>query len=471
LETRSAIGREGRPRIFWRGGARRYAILWVFLSLVYHSNLRPVASGDSLPAALIPFSILLDHSMTLDRFGPYLRDHVWYAKLVTRQVGGHWYSVYPIGGPVLATPLYVPVVCVPWVRRQDAATLVAVARIAEKFVAVALAAAAAVLLLALLRRMLPEREAWLMTLVFALGTGNWSTASQALWQHTYGEVAILGCLYAIDRWEEGLADARWEWVAGFCAGCALTIRPSNIALPVALAVVLSLRRTGPRTWIRVFAPVTGAGALTAASNLAVFGRVSGGYPPSLGGHFLEGLAGVLFSPGRGLLVYTPVAVFALAALFRRARESGGRHRMVIAAAGVFSVCDIGIVAFWPAWWGGYCWGPRLLTDILAPLMILVAAGLPALRGSGWKWAFTVAVVYGLVIQAIGVYCYPEGRWDRLPVSVDSHPERLWDWKDNPIARTVRGGIASEPYAVVEAAARGGWTAAARKLRELGISPY
>ncbi len=453
------------------GGRWRYAILCVLLSAVYHSNLRPVASGDSLPAALIPFSILLDHSMTLDRFGPFLRGHVWYAKLVLREVNGHWYSVYPIGGPVLATPLYLPIAFVPWVHRQDAATLVALARITEKFVAVALAAAAAALLLALLRRMAPGREAWLLALVFALSTGNWSTASQALWQHTYGQVAILGCLYAVDRWEEGTGDARWEWIAGLCAGCALTIRPSNIALPAALGVVLGLRRTKPAGWIRVFAPVIVAGGVTAAGNLTVFGRLSGGYPTVLRGHFLEGLAGILFSPGRGLLIYTPVAVFALAALSRRARAAAGPHRIVIAAAAVFSVCQIGIVAFWPAWWGGYCWGPRLLTEILAPLIILIAAGLPALRGRGWKWTIAAAAVYGCLIQAVGVYCYPKGRWDRAPVSVDRHPERLWDWRDNPITRTVRGGIAGEPYAVVEAAAGGGWTAGAKKLRELGIQPY
>lgn len=155
--------------------------------------------------------------------------------------------------------------------------------------------------------------------MFAFGTGNWSTASQALWQHTYGQVAILGCLYAIDRWEEATAEARWEWMAGLCAGCAVAIRPSNIVLLVALGVALGLRGTRPGAWIRVLAPVMVAGALTAAANLAEFGRLSGSYPTFPSGHFLEGLAGILLNPGRGLLIYTPVVVFALAAFSRRAR--------------------------------------------------------------------------------------------------------------------------------------------------------
>src|SRR5207249_7493735 len=122
---------------------RRYIFLFVFLSATYHSNVRPVASGDSLPASLIPFSVLLDHSITLDRFGPYMSGHVWYARGVIRHTGGHWFSAYPIAGPLLATPLYLPV-ALPWFRRQPPATLIAIARVAEKITAVTLAAAAVI---------------------------------------------------------------------------------------------------------------------------------------------------------------------------------------------------------------------------------------------------------------------------------------------------------------------------------------
>ena len=36
---------------------------------------------------------------------------------------------------------------------------------------------------------------------------------------------------------------------------------------------------------------------------------------------------------------------------------------------------IGIIAAWPVWWAGYCWGPPPLTEILAPLMAILAIGL------------------------------------------------------------------------------------------------
>jgi len=226
-----------------------------------------------------------------------------------------------------------------------------------------------------------------------------------------------------------------------------------------------------KQYISVFAPSALAAALVATYNYAVFHRVTGGYPGRLDGQLSDGLPGLLFSPARGLLIYTPIAIFALAAFAPRARESRERHRFTVIAATVFSVVHIVLIAKWPAWWGGYCWGPRLLTEISAPVMILIAIGLPAIEGSRLQWAFAALAAYCCAIQALGVYCYPKGRWDHLPVSVDSQPARLWDWKDNPVIRTAQGGVAWEPYSIVAAAATGGWPAAAKKLQQLGINPY
>lgn len=450
---------------------RQYVLLFVFLSAVYHSNLRPVASGDSLPASLIPFSILLDGSITLDRFGPYMNEHVWYSSFVLHKTGRHWYSFYPIAGPVLATPLYLPIAFVPWIGQQPPGTLISIARVAEKVVAVALAAAAAIFLLLLLRRLTSDRTAWMLTLLFALGTGNWSTSSQALWQHTFGQLAIIGCLYSIERWSASDSESRWYWIAGVFAACALAIRPTNLALMPALLLVLWLRPTRLMHYVRVFVPPVLAAALIAAYNYAVFHRISGGYQARLDGDLFGGLLGILLSPGRGLLIYTPIAIFALAAFAPRARESREQHRLVVIAASVFSLVHIAFIAKWGAWWGGYCWGPRLLTEICAPVMILMAVGQQAIRWRGLKWGFAGIAAYCCLIQALGVYCYPKGRWDHLPVSVNHDPARLWNWADNPVIRTARGGVAWEPYSIVAAAATGGWSAAAKKLQQLGVNAY
>ena len=449
--------------------AQPLLLLFVLLSVVYHSNLRPVASGDSLPAALIPFAICLDGTVHLDRFGPWIDEHISYGPTVVRKSGGHWYSIYPIAGPVLVSPLYLPLALMPSVREQAPGTLIAIARVAEKLTAVLLAAASAVALFGLLRRLTTRRACWILTIVFALGTVNWSTSSQALWQHTFSALPIIGCLYAVDLWDG--ARPRWDWIAGVCAGLALAIRPTNVAMLPAL--MLALWVIGARTlaWFRVFVPAAAAAALTVAYNLHAFQSVTGGYPARLGGDWIEGLAGILVSPGRGLLLYTPVTLFALCAFSARARESRMRHRPLIAASAVFVLADVALVAKWPVWWGGYCWGPRLLTEVCAPIMVLIAAGWASLGSPVWRWSFAAAALYGCLIQAAGVYCYPKGRWDAAPVSVNEAPARLWDWADNPIGRTVQGGVVWEPYAIVTAGMKGGPPAAAAKLKELGINAY
>ena len=454
-----------------RRAAQPYALLFVLLLVVYHSNLRPIAAGDSLPASLIPFSILLDGSITLDRFGPYLTEHVWYGPEVLHKVGGHWYSWYPVAGPVLATPLYLPIALVPQLAKQPPATLIAIARIGEKFTSVTLAAAAAVALLFLLSRLTSRRAAWILTLVFALGTGNWSTASQALWQPTFGDLALIGFLYSMERLDGGTLSPRWYWAAGSFAGIALAIRPTcGILVPV-LAVVLWFRSARVSEYLAALVPCLVIASATAAYNLTVFGRLAGGYSAKVERHFVDGLLGILISPGRGLLIYTPVAIFALAAFAPAARQSRGQHRSVVAAATAFSVLHLGLIAVWPEWWGGYCWGPRLLTETLAPILVLIAIGLPVIRSRGWQSAFACLAIYGCLVQALGVYCYPKGRWDALPESVDAAPARVWDWADNPLVRTARGGFVWEPYAIAGAAISGGRPAAAKRLQQLGINPY
>jgi hypothetical protein len=451
--------------------AGRYAILFVLLCVVYHSNLRPVASGDSLPASLIPFSVILDKSISLDRFGPYISEHVWYGSQVILHKGGHWYSRYPIAGPLLITPLYLPLALIPGIEKQPPSTLISIARVGEKIAAVFLASATAIALLSLLRRLTSGRAAWMLTLLFALGTANWSTSSQALWPHTFGQLAIIGCLYAVDRWSAADFQVSPYWIAGAFAACAVAIRPTNVTLLPALALALFLRPARPLHYVRVFLPVILAAAPLLAYNFAVFRSASGQYPVRVGEHLWDGLLGVLVSPGRGLLVYTPVVIFALAAFAPHVRAVREQHRLLVVVATVFALSHILLISLWPIWWGGYCWGPRLLTEAVAPCMVLLAVAWQAIAGNGWKWAFAATAIYCCFVQALGVYCYPKGRWDGSPVSVNDDPSRLWNWADNPLVRTAQGGVAWEPYAIVAAAAKGGFPAAAKKLKELEINPF
>src|SRR5262249_49750260 len=133
-------------------------------------------------------------------------------------------------------------------------TLIAIARIMEKVMAVLLAAGAAVWMVLLLERMVAGGGAWGLTLVFALCTPIWAISSQALWQHSFGPIAILISLYGLVRWETSAAGNRWLWLCGVGAALALLIRPTNVWLLVGILVALPVCRLPMRDYIRAILP-------------------------------------------------------------------------------------------------------------------------------------------------------------------------------------------------------------------------
>jgi len=447
-------------------------LLFLGLTVVYHANLRPIDASDSLPASLVPFSVALDHSITLDRFDPWLRANVWYAPAILRRAHGHTFSSYPIGSALLISPFYLPAAAF-GLTRWDPGALVVLARIAQKFAAAALAALSAVLLWLLLQRIVTVRWAWILTLVYALGTETWSISSQALWQHGGAELTLVAAFLCFDIWSENHGRALWLWLCGASVGAAFIVRPTNLVLVPAILAAMLVARATPGQYLRLLAPIALCGLLIAGYNQYVFQNLSGGYAVSLlTGSTIAGLAGIFLSPGRGLLIFTPVAIFALYAFAPAAAPARRKRPALLTAAVVFVLLDSFAIGRAVIWWGGYSWGPRLLTELAPPLVILMAMGVAAI-GRPWpRRVFAALAVYSLLVQALGAFFYPNGHWDAGPPSVDmAHTARLWDWRDNPIVRTARGGFYWEPYAVVGAALTGGFSAAQSRMRELNVNPF
>lgn len=84
--------------------------------------------------------------------------------------------------------------------------------------------------------------------------------------------------------------------------------------------------------------------------------------------FSTGALGSLVSPGRGLFVFFPLALFAPAGLYRMYRQNQRRWAIVLG-------CVVGLHALlfstWPIWWGGLSWGPRFFVPVI-PFLTLLA---------------------------------------------------------------------------------------------------
>jgi len=380
---------------------RRLALLLGFTALlVYNGNLRLIAQGDSFPARFLPFALWRDGTVYLD---PVLEatiqrnpDPYW----IQPTLNGHEASLFPIVTPVLVAPVYAPAVAYLQATGWKPADLERVGVIMEKLAASLVASLAVGLTYLVLRRRMTSRWALLLAALFAFGTGTWSTSSQALWLHAMAELLAVAALWCFT----GEPTRGRAALAGAAVALLAANRPPDLFLALALAAYAPV-------WARRKTPFFALGGAIAglpflAYNLISFHHPVGAWSMFLHGAFfhhsiLSGLAGLLFSPGRGLFVFWPFLLFLPWGIYRSVRDPQTRWLALCLAGGV------ALQVFFYAqidWRGGECYGPRYLLDMVPFLIWLLAPALPALGGLA-RTVFLVLALFSVGVEAVGAFLY------------------------------------------------------------------
>lgn len=412
--------------------------LWIFVGLfaLYVANARMLAPGDSIPTRRLPFSLLREGNFNLDEFSWELSPKgrpPYYVHFTN----GHVYSVSTVATAVVVAPLYVLPAW--WMASAgvpyDDVRARVVEVVMEHVSAATLTALSAALLFLLLARLTTRRWALALTLLYALGTSTWSIASQALWPHALAELTLVLLSLVLLR----DAPTRAQLVAaGVVTSLMVANRPQMLPFAALAAGFVAVRY---RRHLLAFLAVPALiGPALAAYNRAIFTNLVGGYGglDVLRGSPLQGISGMLASPNRGLLVYTPVMLFGLWGGVRLWRVAGVPAWLRWLSVGVLA--HVLMHASFRAWWGGYTYGPRYFTDVLPALTIFLVYGLVPYCGQHAVAALAgVLALWGVGVQAIGVYAADDG-WNRLPQPLGTSLERLWDWNDLQIARAAQQGF-------------------------------
>lgn len=434
---------------------RSHAIfLFVILFVIYNINLRLVRIDDSVPARLLPFSLLINHSIYLDHWvEPYLPSArgplgVYFVE----KFHGHWISSYPIITPLIVTPLYVPasiwLTHLPPPLRWNPAIRVGVIDLMEKISASILAALSALVLFLALRRIASLEACLIATLAYALASPTWAISSQALWKHGVGELSFAWLIYALLRDSESRGSPIWPiWVGVALAVAAANTPPEGMMI---LPFLLFFALRSHAAFLRFLAPLVALGIPVALYNWHFFGNLLMTYSAfaTASNHaatyyvrtsFVDAFAGLLVSPGRGLFIYVPWAAFSVWGAVRvwRSREIAWGRYLIVGIVLVF----LGYAKF-SGWWAGWCFGPRYLTNLMPFLAFFLVPLWPRIEKQVLlRTVFVLTLIAAIGIECVGAFCYPTGHWDSIPVSVDRDPARLWDWRDNPIGRNLRAGLA------------------------------
>jgi hypothetical protein len=402
--------------------------------LVYNTNLRSIGSGDTLPARYLPFGIWRYGSVLLDPIRDVTSEGHSNPYWIVNGRAGHSLSLYPVVLPLLVAPLYLPAVGYLYIQGWTEWRLRQVATVMEKLTSSLLAASAAALLYLLLRRRAPPPDALLLALAFAFGTNTWMIGSQALWQHGLAELLLVGALLLLT----GPCTASRAVAAGALCGLIAGNRPPDLLLAAALGLY-GLRWAGQRAaWLAAGAAVPLS--LVLGYNVAAAGNLMGAYGiPKHGAFFhhglLTGIAGLLFSPTRGLFVFSPFLVLIPVALRHGLRDRG--TRALTLAIGVAALAQVLFYAKGD-WRAGHSWGPRWLTDLLPLLVWTLPPGLAALRGVG-RLAFVLATCASMAVQAVGAFWYM-GASDVAIFAAPKGPGEMlaaWDPRNTPFVAELR----------------------------------
>ena len=147
---------------------------------------------------------------------------------------------------------------------------------------------------------------------------------------------------------------------------------------------------------------------------------------------LAGCAGMLPSPARGLLVFSP---FLPSCLRRYGMACAGARALTLAISGALAQLLFYAKADWRA---GYSWGPRWLTDLLPLLVWLLPLGIATLRRFG-RALFALAACASIAVQCVGAFWYigaSEGTIFAGPAGADEM-HGAWEARNSPILAELR----------------------------------
>ena len=432
-----------------RGRWHYPALLALVLLTFAVQALSPVTtSTDSAWTFHVAASLLREHNFSLDEYSSIINLQLDYRM---RVIDGHIYSYYPVATPLLVSPVvWLVEILYPISHPTDFYSYLAqhapderTARL-EKLIASGIVALSAAVMYLIARRQLQITGALAICLVFAFATSMWSTASRALWQHGPSVLFLALALYLT------LVASGRAWflfLIGAILGFAYLIRPTN-SLSVALFGLYFL--INHRRQIGIY--ILGTAAILLPYVLSNWLTYQNPFPPysyQLFQRFAtpsivgEALVGTLFSPSRGLFIFTPLFLFAGFGAHLAARKGLLSLKTIDIYLVAIVVLHWIVTCMFEDWGGAWSVGPRYFVDVipfLTYLLIPILAGWTA-RGLVVKATFVAAILFSTLVQAHCATSINPWMWNGKPEALVQAPQRKWDWGD---MQFLRGFCAQNP---------------------------
>jgi hypothetical protein len=334
-------------------GATVAVSLAVFTFLLAAFAASPMTtSTDSRWSVHSAMSFAKGHGGDLTEYLPIIEKEKFYS---IEYPDGRPRTRYPIGTALLAAPA---VAVIAWLRPEWAERLPNEIPVgSEQFIASIIGAAAGVVFFwVILSEFQSLAIALASTGILSFCTSIWSTATRALWQHGPLVLMLVIAMLLLVR-----ARRRPELIQYVALPLAMAylIRPTALVPITVLSTYVLLFR---RVWfVRYLCWAMVIALPWIAYNFTIYGRPFPVYYNreafSAQTRFVEGLLGNLFSPSRGLFVFSPVLLFAPSGFVLALRDRAQRPLNI--AYGAIIVGNSIIIGAANSWWAGHAFGPRV----------------------------------------------------------------------------------------------------------------
>jgi hypothetical protein len=381
------------------------------------------ADSDPRGSLLLSQTILTNKTIKLDHFGNKFLENYGYR---IENKNGHFYYSFPIGTSIISLP---------FVRIANSLGYDMADPRSETEVQTLISSLTVMFTLLFLFKLsnifLNNSNSLILSCTFLFGTSLISTSGTALWSHNistlFGLISIYLSFKSICEKNYNL----WALISLFLFGAYLC-RPTFALLPP--MIIIFLFTYSRSAALKVFTLLVFLVVGFILFSMKEFGQILPDYylPHRLeGGSFWVALYGNLFSPSRGLFIYSPF-LLAIWACFQYSEKNWKFNRSWFLIAAVWPVVHLVMISRFPHWWAGWSYGPRLMTDVMPGLFLLSIYTWPT-NYQNMLSKFLIALL--VITSALSIFINTRqglfnryvSLWNSEP-GIDEFRKYLFDWK-------------------------------------------
>ncbi|MCE5258230.1 MAG: hypothetical protein LLG44_04115 [Chloroflexi bacterium] len=345
--------------------------------------------------------------------------------------GDALYNYYPIGTSIAI----LPVIAVAQVAGYEISG--ANAKFLEYWLAAISVVLAYLLSNAIFRSFVSPKASWLWSTGFILASPLISTMGSALWSSNYAVVFSLASICLLIRRP---FDNRFLWASSiaFLSFMSFLCKPTNalVILVILIYIFVKLRKYTVSFIINIifFASIFITYSLITFNQLFPPYYMSGSWQNQFS---LSGLWGVLASPSRGLFIYQPYLLVILVLTLKYIRKLSNNILFILII--IFILTYMYSVVSMTVWWGGFCFGSRLMAEAF-PFIIMLSTMLWQIvtneKSRSVQHLSTISLfvlfIPGILINTgQGLYNPNVLAWNGISgqsFSINKDTEYLWNWR-------------------------------------------